>query len=134
MEKELQQKLFDTCPLFYRFRTEQERYCNQHNMLELGVLCGDGWYQLLLDVSVKVESIIRDMKQSGYEENSLPVALWVKEKYGELLFDTDNSTVEIDRLVGLAETESAYTCAVCGKPGTMRDRGWLSCLCRRCSL
>lgn len=131
MTRDLELQLFERCPMLYRYRSD-EGSANQHYMLDLGINCGDGWFPLILDVSVKIETLIEGMKQVGHQESLLPVALWVKEKYGGLLFDTDNSTDEIDRLVILAEDRSMAICAVCGDAGKLQGHYWSSCLCDSC--
>jgi len=132
MKKELQQNLFAACPLFYRYQDKGERKTKLHNLMELGMCCGDGWYQLLLDVSMKIETVAEQMKLQGVQENCLPVAVWVREKYGELCIHVDNETSDINELLEKAEALSATTCEVCGSEGKMRQRGWFSCLCDRC--
>jgi len=132
MKKELQQQLFDACPLLYRYTINDDRTKGLHRLMTLGICCGDGWFSLLLDVSTKVEEISEKMKRQGHEKSSLPAALWVKEKYGELCLYIDNETYEIEVLVAQTEQKSATTCEVCGSEGKMRTRGWISCLCDDC--
>lgn len=132
MKNELQQQLFDARPLFYRYRDSDVRTKGLHGLMELGICCGDGWYQLLLDVSGEVERIIENMKQQGHDEHDLPAALWVREKYGVLCIHIDNETSEITKLVEKTELKSASTCEVCGNKGKVRNHGWITCLCDDC--
>lgn len=131
MKKELEQKLFDACPLFYRFRLDTEGKTT-HRLMDLGICCGDGWYQLLLDVSLEIEEVIKNMQQQEYKQDELPAAVWVREKHGELYIHMENETDETMALSEKAEAKSVATCEVCGQAGIMRNRGWITCLCNDC--
>jgi len=86
---------------------------------------GDGWYDLIYELSVRIEKLI--------ETNVLSkdIAVYqVKEKYGTLRFYTSFYTKELDELIEDAEERSKTTCEMCGKTGTTREvNGWLSTLC-----
>jgi len=134
MKRELQQQLFNACPLFYRYRNNDSQAKVLHQLMDLGICCGDGWYSLLLDVSINIEALIEQMKQQANNEASLPAAVWVREKYGELCMYIDNENQHINKLVEQAESRSKVTCEVCGDEGKMRNSGWITCLCDHCQL
>lgn len=99
---------------------------------------GPGWYELIHDLCVKLQTIERS---SGLEIQ----ALQVKEKFGTLRFYfhvglgegivLDEPVVKIWSdivfdLVNNAESKSAYTCETCGEWAKVRDDyGWLRTLC-----
>jgi len=132
MRKELQQRLFDACPLFYRYQSMDKREESLHDLMDLDLCCGDGWYPLLLDVSMKIEMICEQMKKQGYDKYDLPVAVWIKEKYGELCIHMDNETSDTVVLQDKAEALSATTCEACGQVGKMVNKSWITCLCEGC--
>ena len=84
-----------------------------------GFECGDGWFELLKDLSEKLEP-------EGV------VATQVKEKFGTLRFYARSATDETFALIDEAEDISEKTCEVCGKPGTLRGKGWVQTLCDAC--
>lgn len=53
----------------------------------------------------------------------------VKEKFGTLRFYYTGGDSKIDGMVRMAESMSAVTCEVCGKPGEQRHGGWVKTLC-----
>ena len=85
-----------------------------------GFECGDGWFDLIKELSEKLEPL-------GI------VAAQVKEKFGSLRFYTMGEPIEIadkvDALIDKAEDKSLETCEVCGEPGELNDGGWLSVRC-----
>ena len=92
--------------------------------------CGDGWFALLWDLSLKIEVEIVPMKaaQDSNDEN-VPFAIQVKEKFGTLRFYMSSETEAMSKAILEAERRSAVTCEVCGEPGQRRDGGWVSTLC-----
>ena len=66
----------------------------------------------------------------------------VKEKFGTLRFYGDPIErrdpgpwvkVDIDEAIHFAEGISAYICMHCGRPGKLREGGWLVTLCGECN-
>lgn len=53
----------------------------------------------------------------------------VKEKYATLHFYMTAATDEMWKLIKEAEEKSSKICEACGKPGSVRDNGWLQTLC-----
>ena len=82
---------------------------------------GDGWFKIIDELSAAIVKLDKNVKASQ-----------VKEKYGTLRFYTDGHTDEVDKLIDEAEAKSVVTCEVCGKPGKMRGKSWLSIRCDSC--
>lgn len=85
--------------------------------------CGDGWFQLIWDLSEKLSKFGMIARQ-------------VKEKFGGLRFYFDFDAPgyegydEARKLVEEAENLSYSVCEATGKPGKLRnDIGWLKTLC-----
>lgn len=53
----------------------------------------------------------------------------VKEKFGTLRFYYTGGDDYVRGLVSMAESMSAVTCEVCGKPGTSNNSGWIRTVC-----
>ena len=111
MSPDKQQQLYDAFPTLYKQRHQ-------------GFECGDGWFQLLWDLSEKLTQF------KGVEVTQ------VKSKYGSLryYYDTpasmaDNVQVMVSDLVEEAEAKSAETCETCGEPGELYPVGWYYTAC-----
>jgi hypothetical protein len=86
-----------------------------------GFECSDGWFDLIWDLSVKLEPLVAgtDMR-----------AMQVKEKFGTLRFYMTTSTDQIEKLISEAEEKSATTCEVCGSQDATASEGyWLTTRC-----
>ncbi len=94
--------------------------------------CCGGWYDLLRDLSIKIEA---HMKCCPDYEGEHPLKFYVtqvKEKYATLRFYCENACEHIDVYIDEAEERSAKTCEDCGEPGTLRGAGWYRTQCDRC--
>jgi hypothetical protein len=96
-----------------------------------GFECGDGWNQIIYDLSAAVEASAR---REGLDPDSdqWPLVQQVKEKYGGLRFYLWNAIDEMGKLVEEAERRSLKTCEECGQAGRVRDGSWVRTLCDRC--
>lgn len=100
--------------------------------------CGPGWYDLLAELSRKIEGLLEEYaqvyKQFGCEDadDVGMYAVQVKEKYGTLRFYMSSETDEISDLIGKAEVLSTQVCESCGDPGKMRGSCWMEVRCERC--
>lgn len=88
--------------------------------------CGDGWFDLLLETSIKLEEQLRTYPEAVRQD---VVAHQVKEKYGSLRFYISYYTEELDEIIESAELRSACICETCGKSGKIRGSSWLYCAC-----
>ena len=83
--------------------------------------CGEGWYQILKDLSDEITKLD--------PENKVRVGQ-VKEKFGTLRYYLDDGGSEsIYKAITKAEKLSEFTCEVCGQPGKERPSGWIKTLC-----
>lgn len=79
---------------------------------------GGGWCDI-------VNRLIDDLLAIGWDGQIYQV----KEKFGGLRFYIGEGTKEIFDRIDQAEEESERTCEQCGKPGVLREGGWLKTLC-----
>lgn len=129
MKPEQQKEIFEKCPILYRNRN----LGTQHNLMCFGFDCGSGWFDLILELSVAIEAIAQRMKAEGTEENRLPYAMQVKEKFGGLRFYVSNEYHEFSHLIEAAEARSQEICEECGKPGSPKLKdGWRLTACHAC--
>lgn len=128
MSHALEAKIYLRCPILYRHRKAGP----QTNLMFFGFEHGDGWYEIIYNASVEIESITEKVKQEGVEESYLPSASQVKEKFGTLRFYVHNQTKEIGDIINKAESLSEVTCELCGQPGKLIAKGWCRTLCQRC--
>jgi len=94
-----------------------------------GFQCGDGWFGLLFDLCLKIDTYLN--KHSKIKERFK--VNQVKEKFGSLRFYVYPCDDTLTDIIVEAEDLSAITCEVCGKLGKIHSvRGWKSCLCNKC--
>lgn len=128
MKMELDNKLVKAFPNLYR-----DRYSNmQSTAMCWGFECGEGWFQLIWDLSEKLESLIIKFKEENPDCEFLPAAVQVKEKFGGLRFYMTSATDEMYELISEAESKAEQTCERCGAPGTANSDGWITTLCDSC--
>lgn len=94
-----------------------------------GFECGDGWYDLLWELSSGLEFLIRRYKKEDRDPDWLPRASQVKEKFGTLRFYMTCETKKMSKLIDDAETKSASICEKCGAKGQLTGKSWLKTLC-----
>ena len=94
--------------------------------------CGYGWYELLYNLSVKIESIIEDDEKRYPKPEIEMCATQVKEKYGTLRFYMTCETSAISELIEDAEALSSQVCEICGSPGKIRGYLWFRVVCDKC--
>lgn len=113
MTPDQQAKLLHAAPILYRVGMEFE--------------CGDGWADLLLELSLKLEAIC--IAQSAKGEVPL-LARQVKVKFGGLRFYLDAPNAGATVVINRARAQAAVTCEECGEPGTRYlTEGWYSTRC-----
>ena len=129
MKKELEDKLVRDFPLLYKeYGGSQYETC-----MAWGFECSDGWFALLYEASVKLEPLIEEYRKENPQEEYLPCASQVKEKFGTLRFYLSTGTREMYAIVDEAEELSGKTCEVCGKEGKTGGTGWYRTLCDNCN-
>ena len=70
------------------------------------------------------------LKMVGQEE-LVPVAAQVKEKFGGLRFYVNGANEEHYNYISFAENMSYRTCEKCGNPGKLYTNGWHTTLCEK---
>ena len=124
MKQENQNFLINTYPFFKREPTGRSSFDL------FGFECGDGWFQLIKNLSEELNKLGVTFKVAQ-----------VKEKFGTLRFyvsiTDDNASDEqhnkIIDLINSAEARSASICEDCGKYGEIRTRNFrISTLCDEC--
>jgi len=119
MREELDKKLVATYPNLYK----QRNMSMQQTAMCWGFSCGDGWYDIINELSAKLEPLGA-------------VAVQVKEKFGGLRFyieGIDKSvSEEVYAAISEAEGKSYKTCESCGEPGELKGQGWVITMCNKC--
>lgn len=81
--------------------------------------CGQGWYQLLHDLSSELMLVL-----------GTSTVTQVKEKYGTLRFYVDFANDAAWDIIEKYENKSGSVCETCGQHGHRRTlNGWISTLC-----
>lgn len=125
MNSENTSKLLTAYPLLYRKLRDQD------------FECGDGWFDLVWQVSAEIESSaqIEGIPKSAEAWPSVGI---LKQKVGTLRVQFDKRVSEkIEALVAKAYERSTETCELCGAPApsidnTHRPSGPIETLCERC--
>ena len=127
MKEELDKKLVKAFPLLYGDRNAP---------MQSTAMCwgfpGDGWFNIIWDLSSKLEPLIQKFIDENQDTELYPKASQVKEKFGGLRFYMTCGSDEIFDLIAEAEALSYKTCEECGKPGEERATGWIHTLCDYC--
>jgi len=119
MNKEHTKQLVESCPILYRGG--------------FGFECRDGWFQMISDLSVKLEVICEQALMKGTLIDDLPKASQVKEKFGSLRFYLSHGLEGMEELIDKAEDQSENICDMCGVPGDMHtDGGCYRVRCNKC--
>lgn len=126
MKKEYADKLYNDFPLLYADRNKSLK----ESLMGFGFECGDGWFDLIYDLSTKLERCIEIYIQENPKDH--PRAVQVKEKFGGLRFYMTSETSEMSNLINEAENKSYETCEICGKEGKPNEKGWVTTLCDDC--
>ena len=122
MKRELEQKLVDRFPKFFReYRGDPRKTC-----MSFGIEHGDGWYSIIEKLCLYVEEVLTPEDDFWF--------LQIKEKFGTLRVYFSGPE-RIRPLIESAEAESTVTCESCG---TVRDvlmttfQGWCKNKCVEC--
>ncbi len=98
--------------------------------------CKSGWYDLLYDLSQKIDNILSALPKDEYPISKDGEIVQVKNKFGGLRYYTYLNEPQIDELIRLAEEESYKTCEGCGskKMVEMNKPGWMTPECLKCRI
>jgi hypothetical protein len=129
MNAELDKALCDKYPKIFRDR----RGDMMTTAMCWGFECGDGWYNIIdtlcCEIQGHIDSSVRVCAVTGAAPLDQVVATQVKEKYGTLRFYTASHDDTVEGMINMAEAISGSTCDVCGSPGRLTGKGWLSTRC-----
>jgi len=125
MKKELEQKLYTDFPDLY----EQRAWSIQESCMPWGFECGDGWYDLIYQLSKDLMATCDKVR-----------AVQVKEKFGGLRFYycfsepvDDEIGNKVNALIDKAEDDSYEICEWCGsRENVTQTEGWIVTLCNTC--
>lgn len=124
-KKEFEEELIKLCPNLYA-----DMYGSPSiTCMAWGIECHYGWYDLIRELSIKLEAEILKMPE---EERPFVKAAQVKEKFGGLRFYLSSGTDAMYDLIDEAEKKSYQTCEDCGQPGKVRNGGWILTQCDEC--
>jgi hypothetical protein len=108
------------------YRKVDNRFC----YTLFGVECGPGWYDIIWDLSEKIEAEI--MKLPEKDRKNVYIHQ-IKEKFGGLRFYMSCETDEMFDLIQKAEEKAYKTCEICGAPAELKDnRAWWQTICDEC--
>ena len=130
MKEEYEMKLKKDFPKLYRTMYPEKLSKPFHCIEAFGCECGNGWFDLIYDLSKNISKLIDELPLGQQEHCHVDQ---IKEKFGGLRFYMRSSTDEMEKLIAQAEDLSYKTCEVCGKPGQLRDDSyWYSTRCDEC--
>lgn len=129
MRTDLEATIFKRCPVIFRKKGDVDRV----GPIYFGIECRDGWYKLILNLSVSIELIAKKMKIRGIPEDKLPQVNQIKQKFGSLRYYMKTTSPEINSLIERAMAESVKICERCGREGSLTSiDGFVSTLCDDC--
>lgn len=90
---------------------------------ERGIECGDGWFELVNQLSAACEQEIDAMAAAGVATEYWPRAVQIKEKFGKLRFRVFGRLSEVLRaeILKTEEVDSTQICEQCGAPAQLRS-------------
>lgn len=122
MKEELQKKLVDSFPLLYK-----QTGLSRSPFYLFGFETDDGWFDLLWNLSDKLEDILKVIPEEDREDI---VVFQVKEKFGGLRFYMSCETTKMSQIISMFESLSFEVCEICGSPGkAQNNNGWISTRC-----
>jgi hypothetical protein len=133
MNEENTKKLFNSYPILY----QDKNMTPQETLICFGFECGDGWFELINQLSLKLE----ELNNNNLPNGSCVVASQVKEKYSTLRFYihfqgffSEQEKEYVCKEIKEAEKKSSITCEFCGAENgiSRNDFGWLKTLCVNC--
>jgi len=113
MDKKLEDELFER---FKQFFPNGRDVDPTKSLMQWGFSHGNGWYDLLRDMFVKLEAVVG----TKYEIE----VIQVKQKFGALrVYITpphEDVSQQVYNIIWQAEMKSSSTCEKCGKKGTLK--------------
>ena len=120
MTSELQKKLMNDFPNQFSYYHEPTTPLMP---MVFGAECGDGWYDLIYNLTKKLSEVSPDTKVTQ-----------IKEKFAGLRYYVDTCNDEGYDLIAEAENMSFKTCEACGSTEDVlvRGDGWIQTRCEKC--
>lgn len=113
MTPENTQRLFERFDHLYRGR---HLPLDQNRMSE-GFDCGDGWYDLIHELSEQIEAYCQT-----HPEAADVIVMQVKQKFGELRVYVQPRIPAVEAMIEVARERSRRTCELTGQPGVRCSR------------
>lgn len=109
LNPDLTEKLYAAFPRLYRGRHKSP----SESSMCWGFECGDGWYQLLFDLSLGLSNYLEEHPELDLE------ATQVKSKFGTLRFYLSSHDLLTEQMIEHACQRASVTCELTGKPGKL---------------
>ena len=106
---DLTENLYAAFPLLYRNRHKH----TDESSMAWGFECGDGWYQLLFDLSRELSTYQAEHPELDFEVEQ------VKSKFGSLRFHLSGGDATTEKMIEAACQRASVTCELTGKPGQL---------------
>ena len=100
----------------------------KYNFVDRPIECGPGWDKILDELFFVIKKNI-DTKVIDISFKIIQV----KEKWGTLRVYTNWGDDHIWQLISQYEELTHRVCELCGEPGELRIKGWMSTLCNSCN-
>lgn len=123
MKSSLEKQIYLLCPIIFRAQGNTPR----NSPLNYGIECGDGWYDLIRQLSCSIEDTALAQKQSGTQKEKLPIVVQIKEQSGGLRFCVEHSNHIVNELITEAEYNSF---AICGRSGNQYTEIFIRTRCQ----
>jgi ribosomal protein L37AE/L43A len=126
MKKELEQKLAERFPTFFRDLGGDP----MNTCMAWGCECGSGWYDILFQMCLDIEKELEDkaeLKEAFRFDQ-------IKEKWGTLRVYSSGNNEIIYKIIALAEHNSGTVCENCGSTEDVKKEGpgWIITRCQKC--
>ena len=105
MNQALTESLFAAFPRLYRGRHKS----NVESSMCWGFECGDGWYQILWDLSRELSDYLTESTDIDFE------VLQVKSKFGTLRFHLNYRDTVTENMIERAQKRCGVTCESSGR-------------------
>lgn len=109
LNPKLSEDIYKDFPQLYRGRYKSK----YESAMCWGFDCGDGWFQLLYDLSLELSNYLAANPALDFE------VVQVKSKLGILHFRLNYRDATTERMIALARQRASVTCELTGKPGQL---------------
>ena len=117
MEEAKEKILYDKYPELFG----QKDLSMQETCMCWGIDCGNGWFEILDQMCKELQALKQPLQFTQ-----------IKEKFGTLRVYTNHCSDESEHIISKACDSSENTCEMCGQPGKLDGKTWLSTRCTVC--